>query len=424
MSAFRRQASLSINVVLAVAVLVLALHRSEPASATSGIPISAQRTASQIRTQKTDATPMLSGAPRLPLYTDATSPSDRRRMIIDQLRAMGVPNDVLALVARVDFEAQWDSRFEACRGDMDKLAAVQLEMDMGKDAEMRAALGDEGFRRWDQGYMLWEAMSTEVDVTPSEAAAIYGIKKKLQQRQREMEQARLKGTMDDAEINEASDKALFEYNQQLKALLGEDRYAKSQQLDEAFAADNLRHGLAKVNPTDSQFRDLYKAEQEWNKAQSELDHQFQNDMSSPDYLKQLKALNEARDREYGRVLGTNVFDTLRMEQDPGYTQMKKYETLWGLDVDKIDYAYKAMKNYEKSVSDYKSQVLGLQAAGQNIDWDAVGKKLQQLTYETQQTLQNQLGQDSFNRMQRNRVFHWAGLGYQPMTANSGPGTPP
>ena len=413
------------NVVLAVAVLVLAFHKSDPASATSAIPVSLQKTASQIGTQKeTDATSMLGSAPKLPQYTDVVSPSDRRRMIIDQLRAMGVPNDVLALVARVDFEAQWDGRFEACRADMDKLAAVQLEMEISKDAEMRAALGEEGFRRWDQGCMLWEAMSTEVDVTSSETAAIYGMKKKLQQRQRELEQARLKGTMDDAEIDRAYDKALSEYNQQLKALLGDARYAKSQQLDEGFAADNLRHQLVKANPSDSQFQEIFKAEQEWNRAQSELDHRFQNDMSSPDYLKQVKALNEAHDQEYRRVLGTNVVDNLRMEQDPSYAQMKKYETLWGLDADKINYAYNTMKSYQKSVDDYKNSVLSLQAAGQTVDWDAVGKKLQQLTYEAQQTLQNQLGSDSFSRLQRNRVFRWAGLGFQPSTVNNGAGGPP
>ena len=424
MSAFRHQASLAMNVLFAVAITVLALHKSNPASAKSTAAIRSQKTENTVGPQKkTEETSTLTEPAKLPQYTDVANVSDRRRLIIDQLRAMGVPNDVLALVARVDMEAQWDPRFEQCHGNMDKLAALQLEMDMGKDAEMRAALGEDGFRRWDQKHMLWEAMSTEVDVTSSEAAAIYGFKKKLQQRQNELEQARLKGTMDDAAIDDAYNKALSEYNQQLRAVLGQDRYAKSQQLDEAFAAGNLRHQLAKANPTDPQFKEIFKAEQEWNKARSELDHQFQNDMSSPDYLKKLKALNEARDQEYQRALGTDAFDTLRKEQDPSYSQMKKYETLWGLDGNKIDYAYNAMRNYEKSVDDFKTQVMSLQSGGQNVDWTAVGKKLQQLADETQQTLQNQLGQDSFNRLQRNRVFRWASLGYQPSSGNGGTGAP-
>ena len=63
------------------------------------------------------------------------------------------------------------------------MAAVQLEMDMSKDAQMRAALGEAGFKQWDQGKKLWEAMSTKVDVTPAEADALYDLKKKLDQRQ-------------------------------------------------------------------------------------------------------------------------------------------------------------------------------------------------------------------------------------------------
>ena len=76
----------------------------------------------------------------------------------------------------------------------------------------------------------------------------------------ELEQAKAKGTMDDADINDASDKAYAEYNQQMKALLGDDRYAKSQQQDAAFVAGNLRYELAKgVNPSDSRFQELFQA---------------------------------------------------------------------------------------------------------------------------------------------------------------------
>jgi len=307
---------------------------------------------------------------------------------------------------------------------MDKLAAVQLEMNMSKDAEMRAALGEQGFRQWDQKYMLWEAMNTEVDVNASEAAAIYGLKKKLQQRQFQVEQARLKGTMDDAEISEAYDKAYSEYNQQLRSLLGDERFAKSQQVDYAFLSDNLRHELAKANPTDAQVDELLKAEKEWNMSRAALDQQFQNDPASPVYQAKIKALDAVHDQEYRRVLGSDAFDNLRKEQDSGFSQMKKYETLWGLDDNKIDYVYDTMKQYQKSVDDYKTQVLSLQNQGQNVDWDAVKRNLQQSASQIQQALLDRLGPDTFNRLQRNRVLRWAGIGFQPPPAKSGAGSAP
>jgi hypothetical protein len=396
-SEFRHQVSLALNVVLAVTIVVLALHNLGRASAPS--EISPGKMTNEVNPAKmTNETPAFTEKSKLPRFADFASASDRRRWMVDRLRAMGVPNDVLALVARVDFEVQWDSRFKECRGDRDKLAAVQRDMDMSQDAEMRAALGEAGFKQWDQKNMLWEAMSTKVDVTPAEADAVYDLKKKLQQRELELEQAKVNGTMDDAQISDASAKAYSEYNQQMKALLGDDRYAKSQQQDDAFVAGNLRYALVKdgVNPSDSQFQELFQAEQQWNKSLSELDS------SSPDYAAQYKALNAARDHEYQQVLGADAFNTYQEQQDPGYSQMKKYETLWGLDNTKIDYVYNTMKNYENSMQDYQAQISALQAQGQNVD--AMNQKLQQITDQTGQALQNYLGQDSFNKLQRNHLF--------------------
>jgi hypothetical protein len=205
--------------------------------------------------------------------------------------------------------------------------------------------------------------------------------------------------MDDADFNDASAKAYSEFNQQMKAMLGDDRYAQSQGLDAGTAAANLRQDFAKANPSDSQFQELLKTQQQLNDTRSALDP------SSPDYATQLKALDDARDQEYQRVLGTNVFNTLREQQDPSFSQMKKYENIWGLDDNKVDSVYGAMQYYQKSIQDYQAQARALEAQGQSVDWDAVNKNLQQFKEQTQQSLQNYLGQDSFNKLQRNGVFY-------------------
>lgn len=418
-SEFSRQGSVALNVVLIITVAALLLHKSNhsPTSVSNGI--TPQKPSSVVNSQQhLGGTPDVIEQPKLPNYAEIKSPSDRRRLIIDQLRAMGVPNEMLGRVARVDFEVQWDSRFEECHADMDKMAAVQLEMNKSKDAEMRAALGEKDFKEWDQNYMLWEAMSTKVDVTASEADALYGFKKKLQQRLLELDEASLNKTMDNAAIGEATDKAYAEFNQSMKSLLGDERYAKSQQMDEAFVADNFRYQLAKANPTDAQFQELFKTEQEWNQARMQLERQYQDNLSSPEFVEKIQALNNAHDQEYQKVLGADAFNTLQKSQDPVYTQMKKYETLWGLDEDKIDYVYNTMKQYQKSMEDYQTQVFASQSQGQQVDWESVNKKLEQAVIQTQQALQSRLGQDSFNRLQRNHVLRWAGIGYQPANQSS------
>jgi hypothetical protein len=393
-SKFRHRASLVLNVVLAVTAVALVLHRPKPAPVAS--------------IKMTNETPVFTHEPKLPQYPDVASASDQRRWLVDQLRAMGVPNKVLARVVLADLDKH-QNRYAAevskkCYGDPDTLAALQLEFDKGLDAEMRAALGEEGFKQWDHENMLREANSGKIELTDSETDATYDLWKKLRQRELELKQSRQKGEMDDADFNDAYDKADSEFNQQMKALLGDERYAKSQQTDDGTAAASLRQDLAKANPSDSQFQDLLKTQQQWNDQRAALDKQYQDDPSSADYAAQIKALDDARDQVYRRVLGADVFDTLQKEQDPGYSQMKKHETLWGLDDNKIDSVYGSIKYYQKSVQDYQAQARALEAQGQKVDWDLVNKNLQQFADQTQQALQNYLGQDNFNKMLRNSVF--------------------
>jgi hypothetical protein len=399
----RHQASLVLNVILAATVVVLVVRKSERTPTPSVGEVSP---GSEVSPRKMTAdTPVFKRQPKLPPYTDVASASDRARWI-DQLRAAGVPNRILARVVQADLDEQWDRRVEECGGDADKLAALQIAKERDEEGEMRALLGEEGFKQWDQENMLREANIGKTQLTASEADSLYGMKKKLQQRRWDLEQARLKGEMDDAEINEAYDKAYSEFNQQMKTLLGDERYAKSQGVDDGAAAANLRHDLAKVNPSDSQFQELLKAQQQWNERRSQLDQQFQDDPSSAAYADQIKALDAARDQDYQRVLGTNVFDTFQKEQDGGYSKMKRYESIWGLDDHKIDYVYGTMKYYEKSVQDYQVRARALEAQGQSVDWDAVNKNLKQFAEQTQQSLQNYLGQDRFDKMQRNGVFQF------------------
>ncbi len=116
-----------------------------------------------------------------------------------------------------------------------------------------------------------------------------------------------------------------------------------------------------------------KAQQQLNERRSAVDKQFQDDPSSADYTAQLKALDDQRDQEYQRVLGTNAFATLQKQQDIDYSKMKKYEAIWGLDDSKVDYVYGAINYYEKSVQDYQAQAHTLEAQGQSVDWPTINK---------------------------------------------------
>ena len=396
----RFQASLALNLFLLATVLGMVLHKSQNAPA----PITREVTPG-ITTQET---PVVIDIPKLAQYPGNASAADRQRWLVGQLRAAGVPNNIVAQVIHAELDETWQRRFEEANsnGNPDAMAALHLEQEKDMEAQMRAALGDAPFKQWDQEHLLREANIGRIQLNTAEADTIYDFKKQLQQRQWDLEKARLDGKMDDAEIDDATDKAYSELSQQMKGLLGDERFAKSQGVDDETAAANLRQDLAKVNPNDSQFQDLLKAQQRFNDRRSELDKQFQDNPSSADYAAQLKALDDSRDQEYQRVLGTNVFDALQKEQDIDYSKMKKYESIWGLDDNKVDYVYGAIKYYEKSVQNYQAQARVLESQGQSVDWDAAKKNLQQFAQQTQQALQTYLGPDSFSKMQRNGVFQF------------------
>jgi hypothetical protein len=400
---FRHRASVVLNVVLAGTVLLLALYKSERVAEPS-----AREGQETNETATMNEVAAVDREPTLPGQTERASESDRRGWI-EQLRRAGVPNRILARVVQADFAEEWDQRMFDCRRDGNKIAVLQRQRERDEEAEVRAALGEEGYKAWDQENMLREANIGKIQLTATESDTIYELKKKMQRSFWELEEARLKGKMDDAEIEDAYNKAYSGFNERMKALLGDERYGKSQGMDDGAVAANLGQELAKVNPSDSQLHELLKAQQQWNERRAELDKEFQDNPSSAAYAEQIKGLDAARDQEYQRVLGTNVFDTFQKEQDGRYARMKRYENNWGLDDGKIDYVYGTVKDYEKSVQDYQAQARALEEQGENVDWRAVSTNLQQFALQTQQTLQNYLGQESFNKMQRNGVFQFEQL---------------
>ena len=70
----------------------------------------------------------------------------------------------------------------------------------------------------------------------------------------------------------------------------------------------------------------------------------------------------------------------------------------------IDYVYRTICYYEKSVQDYQQQVQTFDQQGQAIDPDTVKKNLQQFSQQTEQTLRNYLGDDRFYKLKQNGII--------------------
>src|SRR5262245_20974065 len=154
---------------------------------------------------------------------------------IESLRAAGIPNRVLVKVVLADFEDRWQKREDELqqkynRGevDADAMSALQDEREREEEKELRAALGDDGYKEWDRERTLGSLNLRSIKVSAAETNSIYAMQKDLQRRFQELEQSRRKGDLDEADFAELQSKAQNNFDERLKALLGDDRYAATQ----------------------------------------------------------------------------------------------------------------------------------------------------------------------------------------------------
>lgn len=392
-----RRGSFALNIALVLALAAIALRRQDAQPATS-------------LARAPERPP--SGLVHNPHYPEAAPAAEQRRWLVDQLRSMGMPNDILARVVIADLDAVWTKRSAEIaiknHGDPDTMAALQMEVDKGMDDAMRDALGEKGFLEWDRANMSREINLGEMQLGDSERDSLYRTWKELQKIELDLKQAHLDAELDDAEIGDLREKVLSSFNLKVRTLLGEERYKVTQGTAEGAALQGIKSDPGYGNLSDDQFRELVKAQQQFNDLRKDLDKRFQDNPSSPLYAEEIKALDAARDEECRQALGAEAFDALQKSQNLAYANMKKHADLWGLNDANIDYVYSAMKYYEKGVQDYLSQVRTLEAQGKNVDWEAVDKNLDKFSGQTSQSLQSYLGPERFERLQRNQVLQLGG----------------
>jgi hypothetical protein len=331
---------------------------------------------------------------------------------IDGLRAAGVPNNVIAQVAITDFADRWRMREDELQREIksglagpdafERLAQGRQE---AEEEELRKALGEDGFKKWDTENTL-HGMNLKINLTAAETNALYTLQKKLRETLADLAKKRTAGQMDDADFGQAENKAQKDFDDEMKALLGNDRYAEAQGMGDDDVGP-LKHSLQGINASDDQTASVVQAQHQWSQQRADLDRQLQaGTLSAADYQQQLDAIDAARDQACQQALGTNGYAQLQEAQDMRYQNMKKYADAWNLDDSSIDYVYNSIKNYENSVQAYQQQQQALEQQGQTVDWDAVAQQIEQTSQQNEQALSNYLGADRFNRLQRNGVFQY------------------
>lgn len=366
---------------------------------------SAHRAEQRLAGSPTPATAVVSA----PIVSQQIPTAQKPKGWVEALRVAEIPEKLIAEVAAADFELKWNQRrdelqrqFEKGDIDGDAMKRFYLQHDAEEEKALRAALGDDGFHRWDQERLLRDYKIAGINLSGKETEDLYALRKDMEQQRHSLALAVLKGDIDESAYEKQTEEAERQFEQNAKNVLAE-RYALVSGGDSP--QGDLKRALASLNSTASQAEGVLLAEQQWSQQQANIEKQMHDGViTSAEYQQQMQALNAARDSEYQRQLGTNGFAELQKAQDNRYRLMQHFASAWNLDAQGIDNLYASLQYYDNSSRDYLEQARALQNQGKAVDWEGVQAALQQYSQTTEDAFRKSLGDERFNQLKRNHVL--------------------
>ena len=327
---------------------------------------------------------------------------------IEVLRERGVPEKVIARLAVAEFEDRWQARQAQAqeayhRGDLDSegLAALAQQHDLEEENDLRAKLGEEAFRRWDQERLFQQFNLGKVTLTAAETNSLYDLAANHRVLLRAVEKARLQNLMDQATYDVEQAKAQTDFEKQLRALLGDGRCGALR--GESPTVGELRRSLRSVDLDDRQLATLLEAQEKWDAARVQLEQQ-RVETGDTNLGPQISALTEKRDQAFVSILGTNGFALFQKQRDSRYLEMQKNAARWGLDGSNIDFIYNAIQTYEKAADDYERKVREIEEQTIKVDGNALHQNLRDYGRQLAQSLRTNLGDARYDAVRRNQLL--------------------
>lgn len=394
------------NLVLVAALATLLLRWPETAS--SALPSSVPKSAATANSRHADL-------PRPLSYGQAIAESDWKTWA-EALRGIGVPTRVLARLVRDGFDDQWQKRQEQAqaaymRGELDGdgLGALSIEHDFAQEAAICAALGDEEFRKWDMANLLQSLPLRDIRLSPEETETLYDLEKNHRDSLNRLLASKLKGEIDHASLEERQ--ATFEaaHDVKLKELLGARRHASLRGLNEGSA--ELQRILADVPlPKKVSFETLLAIQNQWSERRNEMmTNLHETKAMMANFEKEITRMDDSREREFERLLGSEAADQIQRQQDIRYQAMQRHAGAWGLDKNLTEHLYTTIRYYEKAVNEYQRESRALEAGGQPVDWAEVDGKVNRFAQQTEQALRRHLGDERFEMIRSNQIFPFAAV---------------
>lgn len=294
---------------------------------------------------------------------------------------------------------RFDRKIRRGEGDPNGTEWDQMERDAEEAA--RQTLGDEAYARWEKRRLFREFHVDESEFTETERDGLYQIQKQMRQSRRELGRAYRMGAIDNADYQSRTVELQKEYDGQLAGLLGQERGAKLKQYSE-WSYGPLRWSLRELKIADPQIDAVYKATRKANEEQQELARLSQSGLATDGRTWQ--TIQAAKDQEIERILGSQSYAEYKKVTDEGYKQLKRFAPAWQLSTDDIEFVYTTVAEQRRALQDYQKQARDMQAAGEKVDWKAVGQASEDYRRETEAQLRQRLGDERLAKLKRAGVL--------------------
>jgi hypothetical protein len=326
------------------------------------------------------------------------------------LRMAGVSEKLIADFAAAEFESRWQQRWEEMdhqveRGELDRRAfqAWVAVRDEERERELRAALGDEGFARWDRERLLRGFDLEAMHLSAADAEALHRLRREQADGLRALELAFHRGEVDELGFQEQSSARRAEHERRLHELVGEHAHAGHDHGEGHVTG--LRRDLQAINASAAQQDALLAAQARWEADRRELQNLRGGEQAGGDgFARELQALDAARERDFARILGADALAHLLKLQDGRYQAMQQFAPAWNLSEAEIEAVYQTLRHREASLRDYWQRVQATEAQGTPVDWTAAQANARTFARQSEESLRAYLGDERFDRLAKHAVL--------------------
>jgi hypothetical protein len=333
---------------------------------------------------------------------------------LGQLRASGVPNKILAGLVVSDFESHWEEqqrelqrRYENGEVGPEALTQSISRHDDDQERELRAALGDEGYLRWDRERTLRELRLTETSLAPGQAEAIYELRKTLLTDRRRIEQARQRGEIDPMDADNQLVAVQSQYQKAFEQAVGPD-HANATRAEPDFAAVKLRQELRGLEVPVAQFAALTAAQRAADQQLAALDRAIDQSGAAANYDSSRARILASREEAFRQTLGEAGYVEYLKNQSDEYRTMTHFAPAWQLQPAEIDHVYNTMNAYARRVGDYYQALVVADQRGEPVDWSSAEQRVREISTQTEEALKHALGPTRFDQLKRGSVIRFAG----------------